>query len=216
MVSKKYLVTVIIFSVAFIFLSCKEKAADNPPPPPVFGASKTDVSLVIGDDAVVTLSNGTLPYSIKTSPNTATAAASLVDDKITILGVNEGSTFLVAQDSTTPTPDTVKINIQVYKIVSFATDIQPIFNQYCITCHGTNGGLSLAAGVSYSKLVDVYTQSSCLGMKRVVPFDALNSVLYKKIVDTMCGVRMPKNGAILSLSKRNLIQQWIGQGALDN
>jgi hypothetical protein len=190
--------------------------ADIHLPPVSFGASKMEVSLFIGDNVVVTLANGIFPYSIKTSPNTAVAVASLVDNHIIILGVNEGSTWLVAQDSNTPTPDTVKINIQVIKLVSFSADVQPIFNQYCTSCHGTSGGLSLTAGVSYSKLVDVYSQSSCLGMKRVVPYDALNSVLYKKIVDTLCGPRMPKNGAILPVSKRYIIEQWINQAALDN
>lgn len=102
--------------------------------------------------------------------------------------------------------------------VSFATDLQPIFNSECTLCHMSGGQaafLPLTDGVSYGNLVSkasTYTASS----KLVVPCDSSNSILYKRISGTSVGFQMPKGGSALSSSDQNLIKTWIDEGALNN
>ena len=90
--------------------------------------------------------------------------------------------------------------------MSFTNDIQPIFTQNCIFCHGSNGGLTLSSDVSWKELV---TDG------RVIPGDHENSFLYKRLKGI--GVaRMPKGAAPLPDETIDKVVQWINEGALDN
>ena len=90
--------------------------------------------------------------------------------------------------------------------VSFSIDIQPIFNTYCIVCHGTNGGLTLTSDVSWTELISA---------ERVIPGDHENSLLWKRLVP-IGGSLMPQGGPPIDQVKQDLIALWIDQGALDN
>jgi mono/diheme cytochrome c family protein len=91
--------------------------------------------------------------------------------------------------------------------VSFATDILPMLESRCVSCHGgdrTEKGLSLK---SYS--------DAMAGSERgavITPGDADNSVL----ADMVISQKMPKRGPKLTPSQIQLIVDWINQGALDN
>ncbi len=92
--------------------------------------------------------------------------------------------------------------------VDYDTEIQPIFNANCISCHGNNGGLSLAAGSSYDNLVDVVSQGYAPAL-RVVSGDPSTSVLYNKITNTgTYGQQMPPSSA-LSPTDIATIETWI-------
>ena len=102
-------------------------------------------------------------------------------------------------------------------VVSFATDIQPIFDANCVGCHGAggSGGLDLRASGSRAALVNV-AAAGYAGL-RVAPGDPLASVLYRKLEgDPATGARMPFGGAALTPAQRQLVHDWIEQGALDN
>src|SRR5262252_8746219 len=65
-------------------------------------------------------------------------------------------------------------------MVSFAQDIQPIFNSRCTRCHNSttaNGGLDLTAPGSYGHLVNVATSAACStavpNVPRVKPSDPM-------------------------------------------
>ncbi len=71
--------------------------------------------------------------------------------------------------------------------VSFAQDIQPIFNNRCTSCHNattTRGTLDLTSPGSYSQLINVTTSANCSGavpgVVRVKPSDTLGSMLWRK------------------------------------
>jgi len=114
--------------------------------------------------------------------------------------------------------------------VSFATNIQPIFNRSCALagCHVgpvPTGGQDLTAGVAYSQSVNVAsTQQPRL--KRVKPGDPANSYLVRKIQGgpNISGVLMPQgcpgaplNGAqCLSPDDIAAIVQWIVECAQNN
>ena len=186
--------------------------------PSGLSASETNVSIVKGNSTQITLSRGVAPYSIKKQPNNSIATASLAASVLTISGIDTGSTSTIVADSKFPIADSIEILISILGSslpISFSNQIQPIFNNQCVSCHGSYGGLSLAAGTSYSHLVNVQAQSSCTSQKRVLPSDAANSVLYNKVSGTTCGNQMPPGGT-LNANDIAVIQDWINQGANNN
>jgi len=91
--------------------------------------------------------------------------------------------------------------------VSFATDIQPIFNTDCAipTCHvGGGPPPDLEAGNAYDALT---------GLGYVDTTNAEESLLYKRIISTSSP--MPPSGK-LSAQEIGLVLAWIKQGAQQN
>lgn len=108
--------------------------------------------------------------------------------------------------------------------ISFAADVQPIFNQSCggvNSCHLKaipSEGLSLKAGESYADLVDVPAKQACNGQVRVKGGSASDSYLVNKItnVDVCPGEKkMPPSGSLSATNKQKIID-WICQGAPNN
>jgi len=94
---------------------------------------------------------------------------------------------------------------------SYAADVQSIFDNHCITCHGNSspqGGYSLAS------------HAGALGdgsdtVPNVIPNSADSSTLYRRTT----GVEMPQmpvGGAPLDTVKVATIRNWIDKGAKDN
>ncbi|MFK5958824.1 MAG: hypothetical protein QM495_08135 [Lutibacter sp.] len=90
--------------------------------------------------------------------------------------------------------------------VSFAIDIQPIFNENCIACHPAISIPDLTEGNSYNFL-------TVTDPDLVIPFDAEGSELYQRMISTTAP--MPPSGK-LSSKKTSLIKAWINDGAKDN
>lgn len=107
--------------------------------------------------------------------------------------------------------------------VIFEQDIQPIFtgpaDPKCTTCHSPNssGTLSLSPGAAHGNLVNVNSAQDA-SIKRVLPFDAAGSLLFRKVNCGNPGVgsRMPRGRTALSLDQQRLIRDWINQGAIKN
>ena len=100
--------------------------------------------------------------------------------------------------------------------VSFAADIQPLFDANCASCQGDagNAGLDLRAGASRLNLVGVTATESPLA--RVQPGDPAASWLYRKLnAQQDVGSSMPP-GAPLAGAQVELVRTWIAEGALDN
>lgn len=88
------------------------------------------------------------------------------------------------------------------QVISFSSDIQPIFTNKCVDCHNQNINPDLRAGNSYNVLLPTY----------VTEGNADGSRLYNYL---------PGNGHhdvsfTLSVDDIALIKAWINQGALDN
>jgi len=91
--------------------------------------------------------------------------------------------------------------------VSFADDIQPIFNQNCIACHGGSIEPDLREGSAFASLMGLPEGS-------IVPGDADGS----ELVEMLNGGGdnpMPPSGPIPA-AQINLIKSWIDNGALNN
>ena len=111
--------------------------------------------------------------------------------------------------------NTIKYSILVFLIfplyaqVDYNSEIQPIFNNKCISCHidgGTYfGGLDLS---SYSEVMEGGNSGNT-----IVPFDHENSLLWQYVNSGY----MPAYGSgidPLTTDQINLIGQWIDEGAL--
>ena len=105
--------------------------------------------------------------------------------------------------------------------VSFADQIQPIFDANCTVCHVSGGiaeftGQLLTAEESFGSIVNQPSfQSEFI---RVVPGDAEASLLFLKVSSDSppVGARMPLGGAPLSDADIALIGDWIDEGAANN
>ena len=86
--------------------------------------------------------------------------------------------------------------------VDYASQIQPILNENCTSCHGYAAGLNLS---SYTSVIAGGNSGNI-----VVPGDHASSVLWQRIDNGT----MPPTGN-LSSTQINLIAQWIDEGALE-
>jgi len=91
--------------------------------------------------------------------------------------------------------------------VSFLFDIQPLFVQDCIVCHGGSGGLFLD---SYAGVIAGGTSGVV-----VVPGDPDGSLIVKRLEGTILP-QMPLGGTPLTAPEIARIRQWILEGALNN
>ena len=94
-------------------------------------------------------------------------------------------------------------NIPDDQTISFANDIQPIFTDRCVGCHGGNTNPDLRAGNSYNALTTG---------NYVVAGNADGSKLYDKLP----GRNHFDVGFQLSVDDIALIKAWINQGAKNN
>ena len=93
--------------------------------------------------------------------------------------------------------------------VSYARDVQPIFDRSCTSCHPISYPyLDLRRGRSYAQLVGVPAATN-MAFERVLPGRPDLSYLLTHPPD-------PSNAALLSTSDRVLIKRWIASGAPNN
>ena len=101
-------------------------------------------------------------------------------------------------------PDAVII---IPETVSYSKDIQPLWNESCVSCHKPGATApDLTTTNSYTALT--------ANNKYVVPGNALGSKLHKSLLGDGAAV-MPTSGK-WSDSKIALVDKWITDGALNN
>jgi hypothetical protein len=97
--------------------------------------------------------------------------------------------------------------IPIPETVSYSRDIQPLWDQDCISCHKSGATApDLTSTNSYSALVT--------NNKYVIPGNAVGSKLHKSLVADGASI-MPTQGK-WSDSKIALVDKWINDGALNN
>lgn len=108
------------------------------------------------------------------------------------------ATLRVTDNSGGTAQATIQINVAAASnVLTYNCDVQPIFDKFCIGCHGAMGGLNL---------------QSCAGLKAgsinglvIVPGDSASSVLY----DEISTAGMPPSGPGLSPAEVATIGAWI-------
>src|SRR5262245_42454132 len=90
--------------------------------------------------------------------------------------------------------------------VDFVRDVQPIFREHCVSCHGPGQQMS---GLRLDRRADAMRGGS---QSDIGPGSAEGSRLYHRLVDTVFGPRMPP-AAPLSDEQIETIRTWIDEGA---
>jgi hypothetical protein len=139
-----------------------------------------------------------------------------------VQGISAGSATISATDGIDSGSEAVTVT-PANTVPSLATDIQPVFNNYCVSCHqppGAQENIALTDGpTSYATLVNKPSPST--GNTLVVPLDTTNSYLYSMIRGRASNSpdNMPQgctsSGAspCLPAALIQLIARWILSGA---
>ena len=90
--------------------------------------------------------------------------------------------------------------------VDFATQVQPIFRQYCVDCHGTKEQKN---GFRLDRRSDAMRGGT---IAVIGPGNAAGSRLYHKLIGDKFGPQMPPTGA-LPPAHVETIKRWIDEGA---
>lgn len=94
--------------------------------------------------------------------------------------------------------------------IAYSTQIQPIFNSRCTSCHGGTSGVSL-----HSYAATMASVGFLYDKKIVTPGNATASPLYDKLLaNPQFGSQMPQGGS-LTTQQIDLIRAWINEGATE-
>ena len=122
----------------------------------------------------------------------------------------ESTTVLASGDYGTPGSENESCGGSVS--YTYANDVLPILSSNCISCH--SGPFSSLSTLLNTQAGDDYSSSSNANMPWITAGDPSNSYMYLKIQGTAAyGLQMPRNGAPLSSTDQQIIEQWILQGA---
>lgn len=100
--------------------------------------------------------------------------------------------------------------------ISFKDDVLPIFKLYCVSCHHAPDGWGyVVSGLSLTSYKNVMKGTKYGPM--IVPGDPADSNLMW-LLDWRASpkLRMPHGKKQLPMGERNIIREWIRQGAKDN
>ncbi len=95
------------------------------------------------------------------------------------------------------------------KEVDFSTEIKPILNKHCITCHG---GVKQSGGFSILFEEEAFALNES-GLPAIVPGSPNSSELINRLTHSDPELRMPYERAPLSEDEIDLLKTWIKQGA---
>jgi len=101
------------------------------------------------------------------------------------------------------------ISCQRSESVDFNTQIKPIINDKCITCHG---GVKKNAGFSFLFEEEALGNTS-EGTPAIIPGNSKKSRMIDRLHETDLELRMPYEKPALSKKEIDLFTQWIDQGA---
>lgn len=103
--------------------------------------------------------------------------------------------------------------------IDYLQDIQPIFNNNCISCHSGNHGSGALELDSYERLMEGDSNNGPV----ILPLNADSSLLYRVLLPRPVTVpnepiccTMPKDGYPLSMDQKMVIYDWINEGALES
>src|SRR5438552_7501940 len=90
--------------------------------------------------------------------------------------------------------------------VDFRRDVQPIFQEYCISCHGPSQQMN---GLRLDRRRDAMRGGT---ITVIAPGNSAASRLYLRLIGNRYGTQMPLTGS-LTPDQVNIIKTWIDQGA---
>ncbi len=204
--------------------------------PPTFTLNPSDQTILVNQSATfqaLAVGPGPITYQWRRRANSTSiwltmdgaTSSQLIWSNVnsqTEPGFNGHQFSCVASNSFGPTPSSTAT-------LSLTLEFDRLYTTFgtfgtCTACHSaagqaTNGNLNL--GTVATALFDLKTEAlpvtSCVpNGRRVQPFSATNSQLYKRVSGTTCGSQMGTGSfGTLEALQRNRIQFWIDQGAAD-
>ncbi len=99
--------------------------------------------------------------------------------------------------------------IRPHDAVDFNSEVKPILNKRCITCHG---GVRQKANYSLLFRTDALLPAKS-GKRPIIPGDPDHSEMIRRITSNDPEVRMPYRGDPLSSKEIDILRRWIKQGA---
>ncbi|MCC6572610.1 MAG: c-type cytochrome [Planctomycetes bacterium] len=161
----------------------------------------TDLTALGGQDytdaaGVLTFSAGQTSKAVAVS---VIGDATVESDEQFSLDLSGASNGVIVGASATAT---ILNDDSVAGVVSYAADIQPIFNARCVSCHPSDAGLNLT---SYSRV---------MSSGKVVAGDSAASKIYRVVSGS--NPSMPPSGGPLTAAQVKAIKDWIDAGALNN
>lgn len=102
--------------------------------------------------------------------------------------------------------------------ISYQADVvTKILQRYCYSCH-TNDGVGITiGGFDMSSYTALRAGGTNTGTDVIVDGDPCNSVIVQKLGEAPpFGARMPRGGPFLDVAERQLIADWIAEGAIEN
>src|SRR5687768_529273 len=99
--------------------------------------------------------------------------------------------------------------ISIHKPVDFTLEVKPIINKNCITCHG---GVRQKAGFSLLFREEALAKTKS-GKPAIIPGDADNSEIIRRLTLNDPEERMPYKHDPLSNEDIDIIRRWINEGA---
>ena len=94
--------------------------------------------------------------------------------------------------------------VDVPDVVSYQTDIMPLWEGECVNCHSGNVAPDLRPANSYNSLLNGYVEKG----------NSAESILYLSLIHAPGVTPMP--GTQWPASKTELVKAWIDQGAENN
>jgi mono/diheme cytochrome c family protein len=99
--------------------------------------------------------------------------------------------------------------------VSFKADVQPIFQKNCVSCHTPGGEGTTASGLDLTSYEGVMRGTKYGPM--IVPGDPdYSNLMWLLDWHASPQLRMPHNKSQLPAADRDVIRNWIRQGAKNN
>ncbi|HNQ13719.1 MAG TPA: hypothetical protein PKH65_06005 [Bacteroidia bacterium] len=95
--------------------------------------------------------------------------------------------------------------------ISFSNDIQPLFDNKCVSCHDANHPfLDLSSGQAYNELMTSGANAPYVDVN-----DVENSHLIERLIGTEWPI-MPPAPPFVDNDGIDTVRMWISQGALNN
>ena len=142
-----------------------------------------------------------------TAPATATPEATSTQPAATATSTATSTPTVSPADTPVPIEPPATPSQADSNTVSFARDVQPIFNRVCVKCHG---GEEVKEGLVLKTYVEIMAGSD--NGPVIAPGDPANSLL----IDLITRGEMPKRGPKLLPGQIRIITDWVTAGAVNN
>ena len=93
--------------------------------------------------------------------------------------------------------------------IDYSSQVKPILNKHCLACHG---GVKKQGGFSLLFQEEAFAKAES-GNYPIIPGDAKNSEMFKRIISHDAEYRMPYEKEALSEDEIAILKTWIDQGA---